>query len=95
MKPLPQTFREDGFVVRVVKRKGNVALLVKSKLDQSESYEVVIIQTRPEETIYCQRYPAREVMPHSEQWGRHGWSPIDEESAELLFQQLTEKVIAA
>jgi hypothetical protein len=89
MKLLPSTFRKDGFELRVVQRQGNVALLVKSKPDQSESFEVVILQHRPAETIHGKHYPAREVMPRPEQWGKYGFTPFNLELAEIKFTQLT------
>lgn len=91
MKSLPNTFSDDGFVVRVVKRRGRVALLAKSNTRISDRYEVIIIQRRPEESIHGKDYPAREVMPRSEQWGECAWSPIDRQAAETKFEELTRK----
>ena len=95
MRPLPQTFREDGFELRVVQRRGNVALIVKSKPDQSESFEVVILQHRPAETIHGKHYPAREVMPRPEQWGICAWTPFNQQEAQILFQNLARKAVAS
>ena len=91
MNPLPNRFNDDGFAFRVVKRRGRVALLAKSKGKMSDRYEVVIIQNRPEETIHGKVYPAREVMPRPAQWGECAWSPFDREAAEKWFEQLTRK----
>ena len=82
MNRLPERFRSDGFDFRVLKRVDNVALLEKIKHSGAASYEVVIIQSRPAETIYGLSYPAREVMPMSEAWGVLGWSYCDRVAAE-------------
>lgn len=56
----------------------------------TESYEVVIIQYRLAETIRGKYYPAREVMPRAEQWGKYGFTPFNLELAEIKFDQLTQ-----
>jgi len=91
MTPLPDQFRSDGFDFRMLKRAGDVALLVKSKPDGTPSYEVVVIQHRPAEVICGREYPAREAMPRSEGWGASGWTYIDRDAAEVRFDKLANR----
>ena len=90
MKPLPDTFRSDGFDFRLLRRDADVVLLVKSKPSGTASYEVVILQHRPAEIIGGIHYPPREAMPRSADWGISGWSYATHETAEARFQKLVE-----
>ena len=91
MKPLPAEFKgTHGFRFKILKRKGNVVLLLKTH-DQITRpiYEVCIVKvanprTFPDGTTIGER----EVLPSSEQWGYKGWTPIDEQAAYEKFHQL-------
>jgi len=88
---LPHTFTLDGFAFRLIQRTGDVALFEKRKPAHSrESFEVVIIQKHPAETICGREYPARESMPPSEAWGTSGWTHTELEDAKRKFRALVE-----
>lgn len=89
MKPLPVTFRSDGFDFRQRQREGDIVLLEKSK-GRVTSFEVVRVQRRNERFAFGNVLPAGEVMPPSESWGRLGWSFADLESARKKFCALAE-----
>jgi len=88
MTLLSSLFTENGFTVRVVERRGRVAILAKSKVRIPDRFEVVILQHRPEEMIHGRLYPAREVMPRPERWGIDGFSCFDRADAEIRFDEL-------
>lgn len=89
MKPLPETFRQDGFDFRILRRRGRVALLAKGKPGHRlQSFEVVLIRERPAEIICGYEYPEREAMPPSESWGEAGWTFTTQANAETAFDRL-------
>jgi len=91
MNTLPETLTYDGFGFRLLKRAGAVALFEKRKPSHSrESFEVIIVQQHPAETICGRNYPARESMPPSEAWGTSGWTYPDLEHAKNKFRVLVE-----
>ncbi len=90
MKTLPTEFQgradQRGYVFKQLKRTGDVALFEKHNPSHPPgtalSYEVVIVQKRPERTFpNGEVYPAHESMPSPEEWGVYGWSPYDLEAA--------------
>lgn len=89
MTPLPETFRSDQFVFRVLNRKGDVALLAKAKPGGSTSYEVVRLVRVMEREMFGRVIPAHEAMPASEQWGERDFSYCDRDQAEGKFRELT------
>ncbi len=69
-------------------RRGRVALLAKTKANLSrDHYEVIIVQERKAHV-----WPngieseAHEAMPCSEDWGKYGWTPFDEQRAWEMFK---------
>ena len=75
MKPLPDTFRKDGYNFVQVFREGRVAVFSKSKSGHRwPSFETVIIQENKARTIAGVNIPASESLPRSEDWGWKGWS---------------------
>lgn len=93
MRLLPETFALDGFTFRLLKREGKVALFEKmAPWSDRKFYEVVIVQTHEPTTFPTgQTYPARESMPHSEQWGQAGWSYSDLAMAEQKVEDLVKR----
>ncbi len=100
MTPLPTEFtgRADqrGYMFKQLKRTGDVALFEKHNPGHipgaAISYEVVIVQKRPERTFpNGEVYPAHESMPSPEDWGVYGWSPYDLESALTKFNQIVDR----
>jgi len=89
--PLPETFRNDQFDFRVLKRESNVALLAKAKPGGTTSYEVVRLVRVTERELFGRVIPAHEAMPGSEQWGERGFSYCDRNRAEAKFRELTGK----
>lgn len=68
-----------------LKRKGQVALYERS----DGCFEVFIVQKKPEQLIYNKLYPAREIYPHNEDFGKKAWCFKNIEFAERKFQKLT------
>ena len=89
MKPLPDNFHSDGFDFRILRRGGDVALVVKSKPGGTSSYEVVRLIHVPARQMFGRLVPAHEAMPASEQWGQRGWSYPDRDRAEAKYRKLT------
>ena len=89
MKILDQEFAYDRFQFHQIARSGNIVLLGKRKLNHLHlTYEVVIIQNHPAQTIHGREYPARESMPRSESWGICGWTFATAGAAWNKFHQI-------
>lgn len=88
MKPLPETFRQDGFDFTMLRREGRVAMFRKAKSERNTGFEVVIVQWRPEHEWQGKIYPASEAMPGNELWGKQGWSQVTREAADARFREL-------
>jgi len=90
-RPLPLTFRDEGFDCEQVKRDGGI-VLIRRKNDNMDvdcwKYEVVKVHVLNATTIGGKHYPRREAMPCSEDWGTSGWSPSTLEAAYALFRKL-------
>ena len=86
---LPVSFQQGHFAFTLRNRVGNVALLEKRNPNhRRETFEAVIVQIHPPETICGSEYPARESMPPSEDWGTAGWTYTELEDAQRKFCEL-------
>jgi len=63
-------------------------LFEKRKANGCFGYEVIIVQRYPKQTIRRIRYPAREAMPSSADWGISGWSYQKLDDAKRKFKAL-------
>ncbi len=91
LRAIPADFTHGGFEFHLHKRTGSVALFEKRKPTQSQfSFELILVQQHPAETICGRAYPAREAMPPSESWGTCGWTYAELRDAESAFRALVE-----
>jgi hypothetical protein len=88
MKQLDPTFTFDGYDFNQLARQDKVALFEKRKANGCFGYEVIIVQRYPAQTIRGIRYPAREAMPSSADWGISGWSYKTLDDAKCKFKAL-------
>jgi hypothetical protein len=87
-EPLAKTFRKHDSDMQMVMRQGDVAVFArKSATMTAFEYEVVIVQKADEQEIFGKRYPAHELMPGDEHWGRYGWSTNLWWRAEEIFER--------
>lgn len=94
VKPLAKSRNSGGFVFEQVKRRCNVAIYKKRQPYWPENlwtYEVIQIQTRPEEEINGKKYPSRESYPSSEAFGKYAWTYSKEEEAWVKFREMVNK----
>lgn len=94
IRPLKVPSKLNGFNVELADRLGMVAILRKT-LPTSDlvNYEVVIIQVGPphpnDSQAIAEGWDAVERLPHSESWGRYGWTFCTQEEAKAaLHRQL-------
>jgi hypothetical protein len=100
---IEKKFNYRHFLYKQVLREKNIAIYeqwLKSqfvasrmKTDPPEGdifigYEVVKIKKRRAEIMFGKEIPAREAYPGSEQWGIHGWTCKDWQSAKNKFAEL-------
>ncbi len=92
VRPIPQTFKANGFTFRLLQREGDVALFEKTRPSLSHvGFEVVIIQKLKARIIYGRAVPGHEAMPSPSAWGRLGWTPHNSADAWRRFRELAEK----
>lgn len=87
-RPLPQTFRQGGFVLEQMKREHDVAIYAKSKFPSHVWYEVIIIRGKQAYTIGENFCEAAEVYPSADQWGRYGFTYPNYPEAYHKFKNL-------
>ena len=89
MKPLPATYRKDGFLWTVQGRVGNVALATQESDTVPPRWSVFVVQQNEAHVIAGVTIEAAESMPGKESWGRLGWTPSTETRArEILAEQI-------
>lgn len=82
MKTLETEFTSRGFTHRQVFREGNVAIYERTKPGWSRThYEVIRIRTAKASHRFGKDFPATELYPAAEQWGRFGFTCADLTSA--------------
>lgn len=75
MTPLAPTFRADGFDFEQVEREGDLAIYRKTKGENQEGFELIVIQKRAEHTWpNGNTTPPHEAYPSSESWGTSGFT---------------------
>ena len=92
VRPIPQTFKSNGFNFRLLRRDGDVAIFEKTRPNLPHvGYEVVIIQKRRTRIICGRAVPGHEAMPNPRDWGRLGWTPYDYDDGIRRYRALVEK----
>lgn len=81
---IPTQFRKNGWHYKLVARTERGAIYSQSSLPdlpangKACAYEVVRVRTREARTMTTKSgsfdFPAGEYLPHTEEWGRHGWT---------------------
>ena len=90
MITLESEFTQKGWVLKLVRRAGFVALYARFKRSNPSNvhYEVVKIREGKPYQIAGIDFPAKEQYPKSEAWGAYGWTYLDEEKAMEKFRAL-------
>lgn len=102
-RPHPNAWRENGFHHEIIKRRGPVVLVRKTRPgtvwvngqtippSSAESWEVARLRLdRPHTFPNGASYPWRESYPSPEEWGERGWTCTTRELAEQSFIEATE-----
>ena len=85
-------FKSHGFVFKLLKRSGRIALLEKSKPhSRMPTYEVVVIQESAGRVIAGRVLSASEHTPSSAKWGTLGWTFTTLETAQQRYHELLER----
>lgn len=97
MKPLPLTFEKKGFLHNQIFREEDIAIYERSQPDKPSipvHFEVVRVRERGEQKVSYPgstedvTYPAQEIYPSSEEWGRMGWTFTELPDAQQKAQNL-------
>ena len=92
MKPIPETFKSDGFTHTLVERDRMLAIFSKGKPpSQPFHWEVVRLHVEKEKRWKDGREksvtPEHEAYPSSEQWGERGWTCMSLDEARKKLQE--------
>ncbi len=88
MTTLETEFKTNGFDFRQIERQGDVAIYEQSKGGRVLTYELIIVQKHPAETIKGRPYPEREGYPYNEQWGSQAWTVMNLDDARQRLRNL-------
>ena len=91
MKKLEKEFKKWNFIFTQVKREGKYAIYEKFFEETSIGFEVIIIQKQKEHERFGQVFPAKELYPSSEAWGKYGWTFTDFRDAITKFKSMAVK----
>lgn len=86
MKQLTNYYK-NGYDFTIVKREGNLAIAKGiSRLHGGDNWEVIKIQSHNGLMMGSNWVDASEFCPSSEQWSTKGWTALNAEHAEKIFQ---------
>jgi hypothetical protein len=86
-KPIPLTFRKDGFDFTQLQRLGDWCLYSKTKTGfKSTFFEVMRILTHDGREIAGQKIEPAEYLPGNESWGNYGFSFSQREVATRFLE---------
>ena len=88
MKILPKELRKNGFLYTLVLREGNKAIYEQTVTTKIKYFEVFKIRTRPERYFKGKLFPAGEVFPSNEDFGKTAWTCRTYEKAMERFNSL-------
>ncbi len=90
MTPIPLIFRRGGYDYKQVMRDDRAAIYRQSRGEESDCFEVVILQKCPTHTWPDGNVTlAHEAMPGSESWGSQGFTCTSLDAAKARFEQIT------
>lgn len=85
-------FVQGGFVFRLIRREGDVAMLVKTKPGMSyESIEVVVLEPAVTKIVKGAVVQFEESLPRSEAWGKRSWTYPDQDDADRKFFEIVKR----
>lgn len=90
MKQLEPTLSIGGYTLRQLARDGQAAIFEQSRAGTVMSYEVIVVQQLPAQTIMGRSYPEREAYPGNERWGEAAWTVLDKHEAKERYHALVQ-----
>jgi len=91
MKRLQQELDKNGFKYTLVLRGQRSCIYEQEVTAKTKRYEVFLLKIRPAKVIFGKSYPAREVFPGNEDFGKWAWSCFKYEQALKRFNGLENK----
>jgi hypothetical protein len=102
MKPIPSTFRKNGWNYKLLARNEHAAIYTQSLHQdlpangRAAGYEVVVIGRREAGSAtlggVVVEFEASETLPATESWGVKGWTFPTKEAAEVKFAEISAKI---
>ncbi len=92
MKELIQYAKND-YDYKIIRRENNLAIAVgQSRISKSINWEVIKIQSHNGMTMGGVYMPSAEFAPSNNQWGIKGWTALNEEHAQDIFEKQKNKI---
>ena len=88
MKKLTE-YQKNGHDFTLIERSGEVAIFHgKSRINDSETWEVILIQSHQGRVIMGNYYEPTEYPPNNTQWGSFGWTCASLDRAKEMMEEL-------
>ena len=87
MKKLTQ-YAKNGYDFKIIQRENNFAIARgESRISSAINWEVIEIQSHNGLTMGGVFMPATEFAPTNNQWGSKGWTALNEQHAQEIFNK--------
>jgi len=93
IKLIPNEFKRSGYIHSLIKRKNNIVMYeMKDKNNEISGYEVHKVRVKKELTKIINgkiiKFPKREVLTQTNEFGKYGWYYIEKRNAMNKFDEL-------
>ena len=89
MKPLIETFTRKGLTYRQIRREDDVAVFEVTSTDwKHPMFEVIHVRKRSDRKIEGRLVEAHEAFPSDEEWGRYGYTALNLDHANHVFERV-------
>lgn len=86
MQTIPETYKQAGHTMQLIRRKGAAAMYRSAGKDY---WEVHVVRVSPATTFPGGKsYPEREVLAGNEAFGEFGWACVTQERADKRFSEV-------
>jgi len=85
MQTIPDSYKQAGHPMMLVKRDGAAVMY---KAAHSDYWEVHQVRARPPERIMGRDYPEREVLAGNEDFGSYGWACVSADRSERHYHEI-------
>jgi len=92
MKPLPTLITRKGWTMKLMQRKGDIAIYQRTLDGERKHWEVIRVQKAKRDYTFpngSKIHAGDESYPGDSTWGRHGFTCMSPEAALKKYKELT------